>query len=185
MSLAGVGVDIVQISRMAHVLERTPSFRERVFTEEERAYCDATAHPAEHYACRFAAREAVLKALGTGFSGGIRFDDVSVTHDRGGRPHALLVGRAAEMARDAGVVEVALSLSYTSEMAVANAVAVTAESRPKVDERPDPNAELAASFKEARSLIDELERVQTSQSGSVPEAETPDEGSRVGQSTEE
>ena len=67
----GLGVDIVEIARMRRILERTPRFRERVFSEEERAYCDATANPETHYATRFAAKEAVVKALGTGFSRGI------------------------------------------------------------------------------------------------------------------
>ncbi|MFZ2756804.1 MAG: 4'-phosphopantetheinyl transferase superfamily protein, partial [Atopobiaceae bacterium] len=62
MSLAGVGVDIVEIARMDAILRRTPRFRARVFTPEERSYCDARSRPAAHYAARFAAREAVLKA---------------------------------------------------------------------------------------------------------------------------
>ena len=141
MALAGVGVDIVEIARMERILERTPRFARRVFTDEERAYCESTARPAAHYACRFAAREATLKALGCGFAPGVRFDDVSVTADASGRP------------------SVAVSLSFTREMAVANAVATTAETAPKVAEQRDPRRELAESFREARSVIDELERV--------------------------
>ena len=160
MALAGIGVDIVDIARMERVLERTPRFAQRVFTEDERAYCDSTGRPAAHYACRFAAREAVVKALGCGFSRGVRFDDVSVAQDASGRPRALLRGRAAEIAAEQGVLDVAISLSFTREMAVANAVATTAETAPKVDEARDPRRELAESFKEARSVIDELERVQ-------------------------
>ena len=92
MAEAGIGVDIVEIPRMERILKRTPSFAERVFTEEERAYCDASARPAAHYASRFAAREAVLKALGTGFSEGIGRKDVSVSRDERGRPVAILTG---------------------------------------------------------------------------------------------
>ncbi|MCI1666251.1 MAG: holo-ACP synthase [Atopobiaceae bacterium] len=183
MALAGVGVDIVSIERMSRVLERTPSFATRVFTDEERAYCESCARPAEHYACRFAAREAVLKALGTGFSDGVGVSDVSVTRDRMGRPEAVLSGRAIEVARQAGVEEVAISLSFTNEMAVANAVAVTRESRPKLDEKPTPAEELASSFREARSIIDELERVQTKSTGGAPEeGASVDEGSAVAES---
>ena len=65
MALAGIGVDMLEIARMERTMRRRPSFLRRVFTEEERAYCDACARPAEHYAARFAAREAVVKALGT------------------------------------------------------------------------------------------------------------------------
>ena len=160
MALAGIGVDIVDIARMERVLKRTPSFARRVFTDEERAYCESTNRPAAHYACRFAAREAVLKALGCGFGEGVRFDDVSVAQDGTGRPRAQLKGRAAEVAARQGVLDVAISLSFTREMAVANAVATTSETAPKASEARDPRRELAESFRAARSVIDELERVQ-------------------------
>ncbi len=160
MALAGIGVDMVEIARMEKTLARRPNFAKRVFSEEERAYCDRMARPAQHYAARFAAREAVLKALGTGFSRGIGVTDVSVVRNEAGQPQVRLTGRAAEIAAEQGVREVALSLSYTHDVAVANAVAVTDDVRPKPEERPDPKAELRKSFREARSLIDELERVE-------------------------
>ena len=78
MALAGIGVDMLEIARMQQAIERRPHFIRRMFTDAERAYCERTARPAEHYAARFAAREAELKALGTGFSSGIGFQDVSV-----------------------------------------------------------------------------------------------------------
>lgn len=157
---ARVGVDMVPIPRMARALARTPRLKERLFTEEERAYCDARSRPAEHYAARFAAREAVLKALGCGFSQGIGLKDVWVRLDKAGEPHAELEGRAREVADSLGIQEVALSLSHTQETALANAVAVTPGARPKREEEVDARQELQASFKEARSIIDELERVQ-------------------------
>ncbi|MBR3317372.1 MAG: holo-ACP synthase [Atopobiaceae bacterium] len=160
MALAGIGVDMVEIARMEKVLARRPNFAKRVFTDDERAYCDRMARPAQHYAARFAAREAVLKALGTGFSRGIGFADVSVTRNDAGQPQARLAGRAAEVAAELGVHEVALSLSYTHEVAVANAVAVTDEVRPKQEQRPDPRAELRKSFREARSVLDELDALE-------------------------
>lgn len=161
MAEAGIGVDIVEIARMESVLRKTPSFAQRVFTEEERSYCDNAARPAAHYACRFAAREAVLKALGTGFSRGIGRRDVSVSRDAQGRPRAILAGRAAEIAREQGIVEVALSLSFTKDVAIANALAITEDARPKKQPSPvDRRAELTRSFREARSVLDELERVQ-------------------------
>ncbi len=168
MALAGIGVDIIEIARVERALKRTPRMAQRLFTDEERAYCERTARPAQHYAGRFAAREAVLKALGTGFSQGIGLKDVSVTRDESGRPQVLLAGRAAEVAAEQGVLEIALSLSFTRDMAVANAVAVTEAARPHRDEARDPDRELAASFKEARSVIDELERLQEGLTGAVP-----------------
>lgn len=170
MALAGIGVDMLEIARMQHALDERPYFIRRLFTEDERMYCEHTARPAEHYAGRFAAREAVLKALGLGFGNGVGIGDVSVVRDDSGRPHALLASRAAEVAREQGVREVALSISHTHDVAVANAVAVTDVVRPKPDEKEDAAKALAVSFKEARSVIDELERVQETIMDTVDEA---------------
>ena len=161
MPEARIGVDIVDIARIERIIERTPAFARRVFTDEERMYCEATPRPAAHYACRFAAREAVLKALGTGFSRGVGRRDVSVARDASGRPRAVLSGRAAEIADEQGIQEIALSLSFTAELAIANAMAITEEARPKPkDERKSEREVLAQSFKEARSILDDLERIQ-------------------------
>ena len=160
MATAGIGVDMLEIDRMERVLARRPNFARRVFTDEERAYCERTARPAEHYAARFAAREAVVKALGTGFADGVGFRDVSVGRDESGRPRALLSGRAAEVAREKGIREIALSISHTHDVAVANDIAVTDAVRPAPDTRRDAERALANSFKEARAVLDELERVQ-------------------------
>ncbi|MEE8715556.1 MAG: holo-ACP synthase [Coriobacteriales bacterium] len=157
MRVAGVGVDIVEIGRMRETLLRTPRFRERVFTEDERAWCDRRADPAASYAGCFAAREAVLKALGVGFSEGVGYTDVSVTHDDRGKPEALLSGQAARLAEEQGVSEVFISISHTREVAVANAVASTPASVPAREERRDERAILAAQFKRARSLLDDLD----------------------------
>jgi holo-[acyl-carrier protein] synthase len=157
MSVAGVGVDIVEIDRMREVLARTPRFRLRVFTDDERAWCERRANPAASYAGCFAAREAVLKALGVGFSEGVRYDDVSVTHDEKGRPLAALQGRAAQIAAEQGVIEVFISISHTKEVAVANAVAATASSVPAREERKDEKSILSAQFKKARALLNDLD----------------------------
>ena len=168
MSTAGIGVDMLEIARMERVIGRRPSFLRRVFTDEERAYCERCARPAEHYAARWAAREAVLKALGTGFAEGIGVKDVWVTRDEAtGRPRAVLERRAAEVARAQGVREIALSISHTHDVAVANALAVTDDVRPAPDTREDAARALATSFKEARSVLDELERVQEASLGEV------------------
>ncbi|NTW28357.1 MAG: holo-ACP synthase [Coriobacteriia bacterium] len=153
--ITGLGVDIVEIERMKVALARRPLLKERLFSAEERAYCDKRSRPEVHYALRFAAKEAVLKALGTGFRG-MRFTDVEVMREASGRPVPRLSGRAAERAAELGVVEMHLSLSFTHVTAVASAVAITQEARPTRDERPDTRAQLAASFKEARFLLDEV-----------------------------
>lgn len=163
MATAGVGVDMLEISRMERVLTRRPRLAEKVFTDEERAYCDRTARPAEHYAARWAAREAVVKALGTGFSDGVGLRDVSVGRDESGRPRAILAGRVAELVAERGIREVALSISHTHDVAVANAILVTDDVRPAPNERHEAERTLAASFKEARSILDELDRAQAAE----------------------
>ena len=152
----GLGVDIVEIDRMKSILSRTPSFAERVFSPDERAYCDKMANPATHYALRFAAKEAVVKALGTGFSEGIGVRDIEVERAKNGRPIAKLSGRALEVAEIRGVRELSISLSYTHTDAVACAMAVTDASVKASEKRKDPMEELAKQFKEVRGMLDEL-----------------------------
>ena len=155
-SITGLGVDIVEIERMKRALERHPRMKERLFSEAERAYCEQRNRPEIHYALRFAAKEAVLKALGTGFSG-VRFTDVEVVRDAAGRPVPVLTGRAAALAEEYGVVEMHLSLSFTHTTAVASAVAITEAGRPRPkEEPPDPRAQLASAFKDARSMLNEI-----------------------------
>lgn len=165
MAEAGIGVDIVEISRMERIIRVTPGFFPKMFTEEERQYCESSARPAAHYACRFAAREAVLKSLGVGFGQeGVGRRDVSVSRDQNGRPIAILSGGALEVAKRLGVQEVALSLSFTGDLAVANAMAITAYNRPKPkEERVTERERIAQSFRDARAVLDELERVQESE----------------------
>ncbi len=158
MAVLGIGVDIVEIERMGRVLARTPRFAERVFTQEERDYCARRANPDAAFAGCFAAREAVLKALGVGFGAGVGFRDVAVGHDSKGKPLAILSGGARKAAEGQGVTEVHISVTHTRGVAVANALAVTREAVPARTEKVDESAMLAARFKEAKSLLDELDR---------------------------
>lgn len=152
----GLGVDIVEIARMRKILKRTPSFAAKVFSEAERAYCDGKATPEVHYATRFAAKEAVVKALGTGFSEGIGVRDIEVRRTSKGRPYVVLTGRAREVARERGVREIPVSLSYTHTEAVACAMAITEDAVAAAKKRVDPMEELARQFKDARAMLDEL-----------------------------
>jgi len=152
----GLGIDIVEIERMEDILKRMPSFTERVFSPAERAYCDSMASPATHYALRFAAKEAVVKALGTGFSEGIWVHDIEVERNKKGRPVAKLSGRALEVAKEQGVRDLSLSLSYTRTDAGACALAVTESSVRASEKRKDPMEELARQFKETRKMLDDL-----------------------------
>lgn len=152
----GLGIDIVEISRMAETLKRSPSFAERVFSPDECAYCDSKANPATHYALRFAAKEAVVKALGTGFADGIWVRDIEVKRTNAGKPIARLSGRALEIANEQGIRDLSISLSYTHNDAVACALAVTEASLRESEKRKDPMEELARQFKETRGILDEL-----------------------------
>lgn len=155
MAIVGLGVDMVEIDRMAAALERHPRMKERCFSAEERKYCDSRNRPVVHYALRFAAKEAVLKALGTGFSG-MAFTDVEVVRDPRGRPTPRLSGRAAAVAAELGVAEIMLSLSFTHSNAVASAVAMSAEEPAEAGE-PTQADQLRASFKDARAILDEVD----------------------------
>ncbi len=168
--IGGLGVDIVEIERMALALARTPRMKERIFSAEEIAYCESRSRPEVHFALRFAAKEAVLKALGTGFSG-VRFKDVEVARDDRGRPVPVLHGRAVELAEEAGVREFHLSLSYTATTAVASAVAIIGDVVPPQVPEPTPREQVAAMFKASRGLLDEIEPGQ---------GDAGEEGGRLG-----
>jgi holo-[acyl-carrier protein] synthase len=163
-----MGVDIVQVERIRRVIKRSPAFVKRVFTQGERDYCDGATAPEYHYATRFAAKEAVVKALGTGFSNGIKPCDVEVTLTSKGRPVVKLHGAAARRARELGVLELPISLSYTHIEAVACAMAITENSVSAARRRVDPAVELSKRFKEARGLLDELETPQNPVQETLP-----------------
>jgi holo-[acyl-carrier protein] synthase len=121
--IVSIGIDIIEIGRVREVLARTPRFRERVFTEREREYCERRGGDgATHYAARFAAKEAAFKALRTGWSGGLGWHDVEVVSKDSGEPVLILQGRALELFRHMGATQVHLSLSHTSQHAVAQVI---------------------------------------------------------------
>ena len=152
-----MGVDIVEVARIRAIMKRSPAFIERSFSCEERVYCDATASPEFHYATRFAAKEAVVKALGTGFTHGIRPNDIEVYLNSKGKPRVRLHRAAAKIAVHLGIEEIPLSLSYTHNEAVACALALTEDSREKAKAcSSSPAQDLSRQFKEARSLLDDL-----------------------------
>jgi holo-[acyl-carrier protein] synthase len=122
VEILGLGVDICEIARMERALARHPTMRERVFTPEEIAYCDSKARPAESYAARFAAREAVIKALG-GYRGR-RWQDISVARHPSGAPAVRLAGNAKARADALGIERVLITFTHEKTSAVAFAVAV-------------------------------------------------------------
>jgi holo-[acyl-carrier protein] synthase len=121
--IVSIGIDIIEIGRVREVLARTPRFRDRVFTERERAYCDSRGPAAaQHYAARFAAKEAAFKALGTGWRDGIGWHDAEVVSQESGAPSLVLGGHALTVFNQLGATRAHLSLSHTSEHAVAQVI---------------------------------------------------------------
>ncbi len=119
----GIGTDIVDISRFERFLrENNTPLLERLFTPAERDYCTARRHSAQHFALRFAAKEAFVKALGTGVRDGLAWKQVEVVNDPLGKPELHLSGRAAELREELGVSKIFLSLSHDSNCAVAMVV---------------------------------------------------------------
>jgi holo-[acyl-carrier protein] synthase len=118
-ALIGLGLDAVDVERFRRVLERRPSVAERLFTDDERAYGDSASDPATRLAARFAAKEAVMKALGVGL-GAFGFHEVEVVRDADtGAPSLSLTGRAAALAAEHGVTQWRVSLTHTALVAEA------------------------------------------------------------------
>lgn len=121
--IVSIGIDIIEVRRIREVLERTPRFVERVFTATERAYCESRgAVAAQHYAARFAAKEAMLKALQTGWRDGIAWQDVEIASRDNGAPYLILHGRVQKLFAESGATAAHLSLSHTSEHAIAEVI---------------------------------------------------------------
>lgn len=121
--IVGTGIDIAEVPRIADSISRFGDrFLNRVFTEGERQYCERKANRIERYAARFAAKEAGMKALGTGWNHGVRWRDIEVVRKPGSRPTIVFHGRAAEFAARLGAVNVSLSLSHTAEQAIAHVI---------------------------------------------------------------
>ena len=122
--VVGIGVDLVRISRIRQLVDRWQErFLTRVFTEAEVAYAMGRRDPAEHLAARFAAKEATLKALGTGLSMGVRWREMEVRRARGERPTLALSGRTAALGTARGVRALHLSLTHDGDYAVAQVLA--------------------------------------------------------------
>jgi holo-[acyl-carrier protein] synthase len=125
MSIIGHGVDVVEVARIQEMLRaHGERFVERCFTLAEQRYAEGgSKRRAERYAVRFACKEAVLKALGTGWRSGIAWRDVEVRHQAMGQPHLVLAGRCAELAAEKRIRQWHVSLSHTAQIAMASVIA--------------------------------------------------------------
>jgi holo-[acyl-carrier protein] synthase len=120
--VTGIGIDIVDVQRIAEKIGKEQGFRELVFSAGEIRYCEAAAHKYEHYAARFAAKEAFFKAAGTGWINGTAFNEIEISHAENGRPLLLLTGTTAVTMQQKGIGRMAVSLSHTKTIATAMVV---------------------------------------------------------------
>ena len=118
----GIGTDIIEVERIRGFINKGEAFKARVFTEQEIAYSDSFRDPAPFYAARFSAKEAFVKALGTGFTSGIGFNQIEVYHVELGKPEIRLIGKAKEVADQKGITKIHVSISHVKDWA--NAVVV-------------------------------------------------------------
>jgi holo-[acyl-carrier protein] synthase len=121
----GTGIDIIEVARIKTVMEKDIGFREKIFTQGEIEYCETKKFKYQNYAARFSAKEAFLKAIGTGWRFGIRFADIDIFHDEFGKPLIRLTGKADELAKREGITAIHVSLTHIKETASAIVVVET------------------------------------------------------------
>lgn len=115
----GIGIDIIEISRVTKNIDSSPKFCEKVFSQLEIDYCKAKAKYGESFAARFAAKEAFLKAIGLGWRDGIAFSDIEVQNDDLGKPSLNLYNQAKKFCEENGIININLSLSHSKDLATA------------------------------------------------------------------
>ncbi|MEN8694615.1 MAG: holo-ACP synthase [Akkermansiaceae bacterium] len=126
MKLIGIGIDVVEVSRIRSSLDEFGErFLDRIFTDDEREYCERQKNPEIHYAARFAAKEAISKAFGTGIGKEIAWLDMEITRRESGEPEVKLTGSAKEFAKKRDVTQVMVSLTHAEHYAAANAVVMS------------------------------------------------------------
>lgn len=126
MRVFGIGIDVVEVQRIASAIERHGEpFLAKLFTPGEREYCESRKIPAIHFAARFAAKEAVSKALGTGIGGNAGLLEMEIVHDASGAPKIQLSGAAERFTRENQITEIQISITHAREYAAANAIALS------------------------------------------------------------
>ncbi len=120
--VSGIGIDLIETLRVAEKIAKDEGFREYVFATSEIAYCESKANKAEHYAARFAAKEALLKALGTGFPGGLTLNEIEVRSDDAGKPEFHFSGASEKALLEFGIGIIHLSLSHLKDISCAMVV---------------------------------------------------------------
>jgi holo-[acyl-carrier protein] synthase len=117
--IAGTGIDMIEVERVAEKIGKEKGFRELVFTEKEIAYCEAKTNKYEHYAARFAAKEAFFKAVGSGWTNGTAFNEIEISNDENGKPSLVLLGATAALFKNRQLGAISVSLSHLKTIASA------------------------------------------------------------------
>lgn len=117
--VVGIGTDIIEVARVKKSIETIKGFKEKIFSEGEIEYCESKKNKYEHYAARFAAKEAYFKAIGTGWRHGLAFKEIEIAHDSLGKPLIILSGNAKDHADRSGYTNRQVSLSHIKETATA------------------------------------------------------------------
>ena len=120
--IVGLGTDLMDVARIAEKLRDDPGFARELFTADEIGYCEGKHHPAEHFAARFAAKEAFLKAMGTGWRDGLAWREIEIKHDNLGKPVIFLSGKAKELARERNITRILVTLAHTATHAAATVI---------------------------------------------------------------
>ena len=125
MSIIGIGTDIVECLRVANMIEKHEDiFIQKVYTPGEIEYCGARKSATQHYAGRWAAKEAILKAIGTGWAKGIQWTDIEIVNHMGGKPYVKLGGEAKKICESLGITDILISITHCRTFATAFATAV-------------------------------------------------------------
>ena len=117
--IAGIGTDIIEVERVEAKISKETGFREFVFSKKEIEYCETKPNKYEHYAASFAAKEAFLKALGTGWTNGLAFNEIEIHHDENGKPELKVCGMTAEKIEQFGKLRILISLTHLKSIAMA------------------------------------------------------------------
>jgi len=120
--VSGIGIDLIETGRVADKIAKDTGFKEYVFSENEISYCESKTNKFEHYAARFAAKEALLKALGTGYPGGLLLNEISILSDDSGKPGFDFLGNSAVAMKSFGLGQIHLTLSHLKDIACAMVV---------------------------------------------------------------
>ena len=118
----GIGTDIIEVERIEKQLEKNSGLKEKLFTTNEIAYCESKKNRGQHYAARFAAKEAFLKAIGTGWRDGLQFDEIEVTNDQLGKPALVLYGKTRDFVAEINITNIQVSLTHIKD--VVNAIVI-------------------------------------------------------------